>query len=574
MAEILKRPERKFVSDDFEVNSWELVEPYLNKLKSQSVDSEMSLRAWFQNRSELESVLSEDFAWRYIKMTCDTTDKEREDAYTFFVTEVHPKLAPFDDELNKIAVSSPALEALSTQKGFDILIRDIKNSIELFREENIPLQTELSQLTQKYGSIAGAMTIDWEGEELTLQQASIHLKSTDRAIREKAFKLISGRRLNSAADLNDLFNKLIVLRDQVAKNAGFENFRDYKFRALGRFDYTKEDCFQFHEAIEHETVPLLKGFTEERKKALGLELLKPWDTAVDLEGREPLKAFESSDALLDKTIEAFTNIDPYFGDCIATMKEMGHLDLSSRKGKAPGGYNYPLAEIGAPFIFMNATSQLRDLVTMVHEGGHAIHSFLSKDLELSDFKNTPSEVAELASMSMELISMDQWHLFFADKDELKRAKIEQLEQVIETLPWVAIIDKFQHWIYENPKQTDSDREEAWLEILAAYSSGSVDWSGFEDSRKSMWQKQLHLFEVPFYYIEYAMAQLGAIAVYRNYRRDPKKAVEAYKSALSLGNLVGIREVYTAAGVEFNFSRPYIKELMDFVHEELKQLKNE
>lgn len=573
MAEVLKRPERRFVAEDFNIESWSLVEPYLDQLKGLSVETSDELRSWFQKRSELESVLSEDFAWRYIKMTCDTTDKEREEAYTFFVTEIHPKLAPYDDQLNKIAVSSPALDSLATQKGFDILIRDIKNSIELFREENIPLQTELSQLTQKYGSIAGAMTIEWDGEELTLQQASIHLKDIDRSVREKAYRLISARRLESAKELNDLFNKLIDLRDRVAKNAGFDNFRDYKFRSLGRFDYTKEDCFSFHEAIEFETVPLLKDFTEERKKALSLDSLKPWDTAVDIEGREPLKAFQSSDDLLDKTIEAFTNIDPYFGDCIATMKSMGHLDLSSRKGKAPGGYNYPLAEIGAPFIFMNATSQLRDLVTMVHEGGHAIHSFLSKDLELSDFKNTPSEVAELASMSMELISMDQWHLFFSDEKELKRAKIEQLEQVIETLPWVAIIDKFQHWIYENPAHTDEQREESWLQILSAYSSGGVDWTGFEDSQKNMWQKQLHLFEVPFYYIEYAMAQLGAIAVYRNYKRDPEKAVEAYKRALSLGNLVGIREVYAAADIEFNFERAYIKELMDFVREELNQLKN-
>jgi oligoendopeptidase F len=253
------------------------------------------------------------------------------------------------------------------------------------------------------------------------------------------------------------------------------------------------------------------------------------------------------------------------------MKEMGHLDLDSRIGKAPGGFNYPLYEIGVPFIYMNAAGTLRDLVTMVHEGGHAIHSFLTRDLELTEFKSVPSEVAELASMGMELISMDFWDEFFTNEDDLKRAQKEQLEKVISTLPWVAAIDKFQHWIYENPNHTEKERYDKWKEIMNTFGSAVVDWSGFEDVRSNLWQKQLHLFEVPFYYIEYGMAQLGAIALWRNYKQNPEKTIKQYKEALKLGYTKSIGEIYKTAGIEFNFTRNYVRELMHFVSDELKKL---
>ncbi len=302
-----------------------------------------------------------------------------------------------------------------------------------------------------------------------------------------------------------------------------------------------------------------------------MESLKPWDKAVDTTGKKPLKPFSSSEELLAKTVKCFTNVDPYLGECLVTMQKMGHLDLESRKGKAPGGYNYPLAESGIPFIFMNATSTLRDVVTLLHEGGHAVHSFLMKPLELSDFKSTPSEVAELASMSMELITMDNWHIFFENEEALKRAKKEHLEQIIETLPWVATIDKFQHWLYENPIHTVEERNNNWLKIFDEFSDSITNWDGIEENKKYLWQKQLHLFEVPFYYIEYGMAQLGAIAVWRNYRKDNKKGLENYLNALKLGYTKNIPEIYKAAGIEFNFSPEYIKELISFVQSEMNNL---
>jgi oligoendopeptidase F len=357
----------------------------------------------------------------------------------------------------------------------------------------------------------------------------------------------------------------------VARNAGFKNFRDYMFVALGRFDYTAADCFDFHQAIASEVVPLMNEFASDRKRMLKLDRLRPWDKAVDPEGKEALKPFDGGKDLTEKTIEVFHRLDPYLGNCLSTMRAMGHLDLESRKGKAPGGYNYPLAEIGVPFIFMNATSTLRDMVTLMHEGGHAIHNFLTRDLLLNDFKSTPSEVAELASMSMELISMDHWDVFFSNPDDLRRAKREHMEDILETLPWVSTIDAFQHWIYENPNHSTSDRRTQWNKIADTYSDTITDWEGLQESRDFLWQKQLHLYEVPFYYIEYGMAQLGAIAVWRNFRADPAKGLEGYKNALRLGYMRTIPEIYAAANIRFDFSRKYIHELIDFVRKELAAL---
>jgi oligoendopeptidase F len=343
------------------------------------------------------------------------------------------------------------------------------------------------------------------------------------------------------------------------------------FRAYGRFDYTAQDCFAFHDSISSEVVPLLNEMATDRKKKLGVEKLRPWDKAVDPEDRKPLKAFTDAAELTQKAITCFERLDPFLGQCLSIMNEMGHLDLGSRKGKAPGGYNYPLAEIGVPFIFMNATSTLRDMTTIMHEGGHAIHNFLTKDLTLGDFKSPPMEVAELASMSMELISMDHWDVFFSNEEELIRAKREHLEDLIETLPWVATIDKFQHWIYENPTHTQEERKSNWKSIHDTFSDTVTDWGGLESVKDFLWQKQLHLYEVPFYYIEYGMAQLGAIAVWRNFRIDPKKGLAGYTSALKLGNTRTIPEIYEAANIRFDFSRDYIHELISFVREELNKL---
>lgn len=568
-VESLKRPNRKFLPENFTLTSWEKLKPYFDDLLNLKLGSLSNLKKWFADRSELESVISEDLAWRYIRMTCYTENKDYLNSYQDFIQNIQPQIAPVSDQLNKKAAGSEYLNQLAKVEGYYILVRNLRKEIEIFREENVPLFTEISTETQKYAQISGAMTVDVDGKTLTLQQASVFLMSTDRKRREEIYRKITERRLRDKDELDALFSKLIQLRHQVAVNAGFKNFRDYMFKALGRFDYTTQDCFNFHEAIEHEVVPLVNQIARERKHSLHVDSLRPWDKAVDPEGREALKPFTNGKELTEKTICVFQNLDAYLGQCLSIMRTMGHLDLESRIGKAPGGYNYPLAEIGVPFIFMNATSTLRDMVTIMHEGGHAIHNFLTRDLELNDFKSTPSEVAELASMSMELISMDHWNIFFTDDAELNRARREHLEDLIETLPWVATIDKFQHWIYENPQHTLPDRKREWNKIFDEFSEALTDWSGLQDAKDYLWQKQLHLYEVPFYYIEYGMAQLGAIAVWRNFRKDPRKGLQGYQDALKLGYLRTIPEIYEAADIKFDFSRGYIQELMSFVRKELE-----
>lgn len=562
--------ERSYVKKEFTVTTWNLLKPYFDELLQRPIQSAEELEKWLKDYNELGAVVGENMAWRYIKMTCDTANAALRDSFNDFVQNIEPNMAPVSNELNKKIVASPFKNQL-TKTGYNIYLRGIKNSIDLFREENIPLNTQLQELEQQFGEINGAQSIEHKGETMTLQKASVFLKDLNRALREEVYHKIQNRRGQDEQALNDLFTKLIDLRHKVALNAGFKNFRDYKHQALARFDYSVQDCLNFHEAVKQHAVPLINEHDKKRKEKLQLSDYRPWDTAVDEDGLPVLKPFETAQELIDKTIVCFNRLDPFFGECINTMHKMGRLDLESRLGKAPGGYQYPLYETNVPFIFMNSVGLHRDLVTMVHEGGHAIHSFLDFDLDLVDFKSPPSEVAELASMSMELLSMEHWDVFFKTEDELKRAKRQQLEGVMDTLPWIAAIDKFQHWIYLNPKHSVAERYEEWRRIMKDFGSSVINFEGLEKNLDRRWQVQLHLYEVPFYYIEYGFAQLGAIAVWRNYKKDPKTAIENYKKALALGYTKSIPEIYQAAGIKFDFSPEYIKELMDFVKSEYQKL---
>jgi oligoendopeptidase F len=566
---MIHKKAKHYIPENLEMK-WENLEPLLIELRDRQINSVEELEQWLRDRSEFEAAIEEDFAWRYIRMTCDTVSEELLQNFQYFATEIEPKIAPYSNELNKKLVESEYFDQLDNDKYF-VYLRSIKKSLELFREENIPIQTEIQVEQQKYQSITGAMSVHIGDKEFTLEQAAAILKSPDREKRQEAWEKITGRRLENKEELDKLFDLLRVLRHKVALNAGFENFRDFMFQALGRFDYTPQDCYSFHEAIELEVVPVLKEQAEKRKAALGLESLKPWDTDVDITGQAPLKPFQNGEELIEKSIQCFSNISRYLGERLEIMKENKLFDVESRKGKAPGGYNYPLAETGAPFIFMNSANTFRDLTTMVHEGGHAVHTFLTADLELNDFKHCPSEVAELASMSMELISMDNWDVFFSDPEELKRAKRDQLIDVIKTLPWVAIVDQYQHWIYTNPDHTDEQRREAWIQIYERFGASFVDWSDNKEAEANLWQKQLHIFEVPFYYIEYGMAQLGAIAVWKNYKENPEKGLQQYLDALKLGYTKTIKEIYETAGIKFDFSAEYVKELVAFVKSELAKL---
>jgi oligoendopeptidase F len=568
-ADIEKLP-RHYLPQDFKLSDWSSLQGFFDELLQRPLNSKSDLEKWLEDMSEVEAVIGEDAAWRQIRMTCDTENKELEKAFEYFVLEIQPKIQPYADKLNRKLVESPYTSELD-QKEFHTYLRSVKKSIELFREENIPLQAETAVLGQQYGIITGKMTIEVQGKEYTLQQASKFLESHDRNLREEVYRKMQERRVQDKDQLNDLFSKLVEKRDQIAKNAGFENYRDYKFAELGRFDYKKEDCFQFHDAITTHVMPLVDFIYDRKRQKLGLSSLKPWDTEAEPEGIKPLSPFQTGDELVDKTIRCFNEMDPFFADCLKKMKDMGRFDLDSRKGKAPGGYNCPLEETGAPFIFMNAAGQMHDVTTMVHEGGHAVHSFLSHKLKLTSFKQYPMEIAEVASMAMELMSMDHWDVYFDNADDLKRAKEHQLERVITIFPWIATIDKFQHWIYENPNHSVEERAENWRRILNDYTSIAIDVTGLEEYRKYSWQRQLHLFEVPFYYIEYGIAQLGAIGLWKQYKENKQQAIANYTKALALGGTRTLPELYQAAGLKFSFSPDYISELMLFVHKELESI---
>lgn len=561
---------RKFLPQELRLNAWEDIQSYFTNLESRSLDSLDDLETWLRDLSELEAVLAENLAWRYIRMTIDTTNDQFGQDYQLYITEIQPKQELFSDIFNKKLLACNWIKDLSAD-GFFIFLRSVKKEVALFRDENIALNSKVSQESQQYGVISGKQTVTYQGEEITMQKANSLLKDTNRTTRKQVYNLIAERRKIDRDELEELFSRLTSTRNQIATNAGFNTFRDYKFEALGRFDYTKEDCFAFHNSISKEIKPIVEDFHRKRLKILGYESLKPFDLEVDLEDRRALKPYINTEDLLEKCIAVFTKIRPFYGECLRTMKEMGHLDLESKTGKAPGGYNYPLYETGIPFIFMNSVGTQRDLVTLIHEGGHAIHSFLSRNLSLTRLKNVPSEVAELASMSMELISMEHWNVFYPVEEDLKRAKLEQLQTVLRILPWIATVDKFQHWLYENKGHSATDRKKAWVEICTEFSSSIVDWRGYEENQAYTWQQQLHIFEVPFYYIEYGFAQLGAIALWRNYKHKGDLALDQFDKALSLGYTATIPEIYKAAGIEFNFSREYVRELAAFIKKEIQRL---
>jgi len=566
----IKKIERHFVPKDFVITDWQNLEPYFKELLEREITAKDKLEQWLKDLSELEAVVSEDACWRQIKMTCDTENKELEEAFNFFCLQIQPNIQPYSDALNKKLVNHPLLDELDKNKYFTYL-RSTRKNIELFREENIPIQAELAVLQQQYGMVTGKMTITVNDKEYTLQQASKFLQSHDRELREEVYRKINERRLIDKEILDTLYNQLIQKRNKEALNAGFANYRDYRFKELGRFDYTKEDCFQFHDAVKKYALPLVNIIYQKKKEKLQLDSLRPWDVEAEPTGTQALHPFETGNELINKSIECFEKLRPFFGECLKKMQQIKHLDLESRKGKAPGGYNCPLAESGAPFIFMNAAGQMSDVTTMVHEGGHAIHSFLAHPLELTGFKEYPMEIAEVASMSMELFSMDHWQMFFDKEEELKRAKEQQLERVITIFPWIAVIDKFQHWIYENPHHTIEERTDKWIEITDEFKDDVIDYSGLETYRSNAWQRQLHLFEVPFYYIEYGIAQLGAIGMWMQYKQNKELALNNYCNALSLGGTKTLPQLFQTAGLKFDFSPATIKTLMDFVQVELEKI---
>jgi len=562
---------RNHLSDHFKVTDWKSLKPYYDELLDRALQSASDLNKWITDRNELEQIVEEELRWRYIRTTCNTSDETLSAEYDYFIREIEPKVKPYTQHFNIKLLNCEYLDEIIDEE-FEIYLRQVRTDVELYNEKNIALSMEVQLLNEHYAEISGAMTIEVNGKELTFQQAGKLLQSNDRSVREDIYRKMVKRRLQDTAKLDELFNKQLVLRNKMALNGGYANYRDFRFREMGRYDYTVQDCFTFHESIATEVVPIHNALYGELKNKLGIDPLRPWDMDIIPGQEKPLRPFDTATQLIEKTVTCFTRLNPYFGECLRVMNESQHMDIESRKGKAPGGYNCQLPETGMPFIFMNAAGIASDVTTMVHEGGHAVHSFLARHLPLYQYRECPSEVAELASMTMELFSMEYWDVFYENERDLTNARIRQLEKIVHLFPWVATVDNFQHWIYTNPQHTTAEREKAWTTIHDKYSPSTVDWTGMEEVKAHQWHRQLHIFEIPFYYIEYAMAQLGAIAMWKEFKKDQRKALKNYHQALSLGHTKPIKEIYATAGIQFDFSAPYVRDLMQFLNGELEVLK--
>jgi len=576
---------RTFVPTEADLGDWDAIEPLFEELVGRSIGSSDDLERWLLDRSELSACLSEERSRRYIDMTCDTENEGKEHRYLEFIEAIIPKVKPYWHRLNEKYMASEQREDLDDRR-YGVLDREIEAEIEIFREENIPLQTEAAKLSQQYQKIIGAMSVTYRGQEYTLPQIAKHLEETDRSVRHEVWELVAERRQQDREELHEIFDRLVELRHQIARNAGFDDYRGYAFKAMQRFDYTIADAEAFHQAIEECVVPLYRQLSEQRLALLKegatgeagaaetdatspIESLRPWDTEVDPFGRAPLRPFETAEDLTSGVQQILARIDPDLESQFAGMLERGELDLDSRRGKAPGGYMSTRDEIRRPFIFMNAAGLHRDVEVLLHESGHAFHSLAARNDPIVAYRHSPIEFAEVASMTMELFADDLFDVFYDDAGAA-RAKHKHLEGIIRLLPWVAQIDAFQHWLYAHPQHTREERAQHWLELEARFGP-ALDWSGHEDVRESLWQRQLHLYEVPFYYIEYGIAQLGALQIWTQFREDTTSAVANYRSALALGGSRPLPELFAAAGARFDFSAGTIAPLMDAIASELAAL---
>ena len=554
-----------FVPDDLDGSSWIQIEPYMNDLKDRVLSCSNCLETFIHDRSALSEIISETRARLYINMTCHTDDEKIQKAWMGFVENVQPKLSEYSDILNKRIVQHPSVDELPER--YDILIKGLKTDIEIFREENIPLQTRVTKLDTKYDEICGAQIIEFDGEKKTIPQMAIYLENTDRTIREAAWRAVTERRFQDSEKLSEIFDEMIQIRHQIATNAGFDGFQQFMFSAMHRFDYTIEDCLEFHNSIESVCQPLRHKTDAERMEALNLDNLRPWDMGVDPKGRQPLKPFNNVQNLVDGCSRIFHLMSDELGTLFDKLDANDCLDLDSRPGKAPGGYQYYLQKRRMPFIFMNAAGTQGNVETMIHEAGHAFHSFYSGHLDLIHERNAPIEFAEVASMSMELLTHSQWEEFYS-KEDADRARRNHLEGIISFMPWCATIDAFQHWIYANPNHSREERAQKWLDLGKRFGA-ELDHSGLEEYREVSWQRQGHLFGVPFYYVDYGIAQLGALQMWQYHRNDEADALSKYKSGLSLGYTMGLADLFKASELSLSFSEKHVSNLIGEIESTLE-----
>jgi oligoendopeptidase F len=561
---------RKFVPADLEPSDLPRTTTLYRDLMDRKLDTPEQLSKWLSDFSELASVVDEFGSRRYIDKSCHTDDEAIKKRFFQFVEEVEPQLKPLAFGLQRKYLTSPARGNL-TGIRFDVLIRRWQADVDIFRDENVPLETDITRKVTEYDEINGRMTVNFRGKELTMQQAARYLEDTDRATRQEAWELTTRRRLQDREPVESIFEALLPLRNQVAKNAGLSDYRAYQWKANKRFDYTPDDCLRFADAIAETCVPIQRRLDRKRAADLKLQIIRPWDSAVDPKGRPPLRPFDENqiDNFVGKTREIFNRLSPELASDFDQLRTRGNLDLQSRKGKQPGGYLMPLEESRQPFIFMNAAGLQRDVETLLHEGGHAFHHLAAGGEDFVFIRSAPMEFCEVASMSMELLGSEHFEVFYNEADSA-RAKRKMIEGIIGFFPWMAIIDSFQHWIYTHPNHGRDERKATWLKLLDRF-GGEVDWSGWEVSRESLWQRQGHIFHAPFYYIEYGIAQLGALQLWMKAKEDPHKALANYRAALALGGGRPLPQLFSAAGIVFDFSQRTLRPLMDALEAELERL---
>ncbi|WP_231363822.1 M3 family oligoendopeptidase [Verrucomicrobium sp. 3C] len=545
------------------------LEEYFGRLERELRDagSGAALATWLGHYDEVQAVMDEVRARRYIAMTCQTDDPEREKAYLEILTVVDPWRKARQIGILRAFCQHRCVDSLPESYG--VLRRSVEMQVRLFREENIARETEEARLSQQYQKIVGAMTVCFDGKEQTLAQVGRVLEEPDRERRRRAWEQMAERRGQDAEVLEEIFDRLLALRSEIAAAAGLSDYRGYAFARAERFDYTPADCLEFGRAIEEVVVPVCREMDARREKQLGIDRLRPWDLVVDPEGKPPLRPFRTCAELLEKTEKAIYALDEPLGDLFGQLRRSELVDLENRKGKAPGGYQSTLSEARLPFIFMNAVGTHRDLETLLHESGHAFHTLLARTQPLYAYRSAPLEFCEVASMSMELLAAPHLGNFYGE-EELQRARRNHLEGILRFLPWMAVVDGFQHWLYTHPGHSRDERAVAWKELLQRF-GGREDWSGYEGVLRSLWHRQLHIFEYPFYYIEYGIAQLGALGLWRRSLADPAGALDAYRHALALGGAKPLPELFAAAGLPFSFGRANLEVLVTAVREELQRI---
>ncbi|MEA3287573.1 MAG: M3 family oligoendopeptidase [Candidatus Marinimicrobia bacterium] len=562
-----------FIPVDLTIDSWNDLKPYFDKLINTEVTNTDDLSQLIVHYSETLSVFHEKNAWSYINMSRETDNQKYVDRYELFATKIGPELEKAANTVEKMIVTNPAFADLPDAR-FGQFKKKLKRELELYREQNVELSAEISKHSTKYDQLTGGLMVMLDGEEMPLPKAAVRLLSADREKRKETWLAIAEKRYSIKEPADQIYTDMLKLRINIAENAGYSNFRDFAHDRLQRFDYTPQDAIDFQNAIEEHIVPLARNIANKHRIKLGIapDDYRPWDVLGEPKGQEALKPFNTGADLLKQAISIFGEIHPQFGKNLQAMESANLFDLESRKGKAPGGYNYGLETTGMPFIFMNAAGTQRDVVTMCHEGGHAMHTFLTNDESLIHYRDTPAEMAETASMSMELMTAGLWNKFYDSQDHL-RARREHLEGIITFFPWCATVDAFQHWVYLNPDHTVSERDDYFDELNTRFMTNNTNWEGYDHYRRNGWQRQLHIFGMPFYYVEYGIAQLGALQVFRNFKKDPKAALEGYIKGLSLGSSRPLPEVWEAMGIKFDFSAEPIKELVEFVQQELASLED-